>query len=118
MRPLSSSLPFIDNPASDPGTWVAAMPVSFNRASVEVPGPANTCPPQLSQYRPRRSERIRPPTRSPDSSTAMSQCRSFQAADRPARPPPTITTSFTGLLPLDPLLGSVVVSASVVYASE
>ena len=77
--PLISSLPFIDTPASAPGTCAAAMPVSDRRASVDVPGPAKTCPPQFSQYRPRRSDRMRPPTRLPDSRSTVSQCRSRQA---------------------------------------
>ena len=73
-----------------------AMPTSDRRASVDDPGPANTCPPQFSQKRPRRSERIRPPTRLPDSRSTVSQCRSLHPAARPARPPPTMTTSFIG----------------------
>src|SRR5918995_5950144 len=36
---------------------------------------------------------MRPPRRSPASSTSTSRWRSRQAADRPAMPPPTITTS-------------------------
>src|SRR6478735_5399183 len=72
------------------------MPTSDRRASVDDPGPANTCPPQFSQKRPRRSERIRPPTRLPDSRSTVSQCRSLHPAARPARPPPTMTTSFIG----------------------
>src|SRR5215217_5015625 len=72
------------------------MPTSDRRASVDDPGPANTCPPQFSQKRPRRSERIRPPTRLPDSRSTVSQCRSLHPAARPARPPPTTTTSFIG----------------------
>src|SRR5690242_1250602 len=36
---------------------------------------------------------MRPPSRSPPSSSRMSRCRSRHAADRPAIPPPTITTS-------------------------
>ena len=66
---------------------------------MDVPGPANTCPPQFSQYRPRRSERMRPPTRLPDSSSTVSQWRSRQAAARPASPPPTMTTSFMPVPP-------------------
>jgi hypothetical protein len=56
-------------------------------------GPANTCAPKLSQYRPRDSDLIRPPTRGPASSTTMSPSRSSQAAARPAIPAPTMTTS-------------------------
>lgn len=49
MRPLSRSFPLIDIPASEPWIWAAVMAASCRRASVDVPGPAKTWPPQLSQ---------------------------------------------------------------------
>src|SRR5205085_27323 len=64
----------------------------ISRPVAEV-GPPKTCAPRLSHTSPRGSERIRPPSRSPASSSTTSRSRRCQAVASPAMPPPTTTTS-------------------------
>ena len=87
MRPLTAS------PIRFPGMARVSRPTSPTSRSSSEPGPPKRCAPRLSQYGPRGSERIRPPTRSLASSTRMSRSRSVQAAVSPAIPAPTITAS-------------------------
>src|ERR671914_1457730 len=76
-----------------PVTGTASRPHSRAIRSTSEPGPGNRWAPFASQYSPQGSERIRPPRRSPASSSSTSRWRSRQAAARPAIPPPTTTTS-------------------------
>ena len=91
--PLETSFPLSDTAARRPGTGRVSTPTSSIRRREALPGPAKTCAPKLSQYSPRRSDRMRPPSRSLASSTTTSRSRSCHAAASPAMPPPTTTTS-------------------------
>src|SRR3712207_6394777 len=76
-----------------PVTGTVSSPHSRAIPSTSEPGAGNRCAPWLSQYSPQGSDRIRPPSRSPASSSSTSRWRSRHAAESPAIPPPTITTS-------------------------
>src|SRR5918992_4204325 len=76
-----------------PVTGTVSRPHPRAIPSTSEPGAGKRCAPWLTQYSPQGSERMRPPRRSPASSSRTSRWRSRQAADSPAIPPPTMTTS-------------------------